>query len=222
MRAALLGATTLGLALVAGACAAPPPDPAALLGRAADDLAAAQTLRFALTREGPAATLDPITGARFAQATGEHRAPDQVHARLKLLLGGALFSVDALWLPEGTFVTDPITGRYRKLDAATAFDARAIFGRDGAAGTLRRLRDVTLVGTEPLDGIDAHHIRGAADGAELRALSGGVLAEGKHTVDVWIDTARSRLLRVQDHDPGGGSWTLDLSAFGEPVEIGRP
>ena len=76
--------SAIALLLIAfqAACAAPPPDPAAILGRAADDLAAAQTFRFALTREGPPALLDPVTGATFSQATGEYRSPDRVHARL--------------------------------------------------------------------------------------------------------------------------------------------
>ena len=216
------GAIALAVIALLAACASPPPDPAAILGRAADDLVAAKSLRFSLTREGPPSPLDPVTGATFSQATGEYSAPDRVHAKLKVLIGGLLLAIDALWLAEGVFVTDPITGRYRKLPAGAAFDAPALFQRDGAAATLRGLRNASLVGTETGDGTDALHIRGTADGAQLRALSGGVLVEGTHTVDVWVEKERSRLLRVNDQEPGGGLWKLELSGFGEPVEIGRP
>lgn len=211
----------LALALVA-ACAAPPPDPATILARAADDLAAAPTLRFDLTREGAPVPLDPLTGATFTQATGEYRAPDRVHARVKAIAGSFILSLDALWLPDGVFVTDPLSGTYRRLAGAAAFDAAALFRKDGAPQVLRGLQRPTLVGTESVNGADAYHVRGGADGILLRPLSGGVLVEGGHTVDVWIDKARSRVLMVRDLEPGGGAWKLELSAFGEPVEIARP
>ena len=216
--------SVIALLLIAfqATCASPPPDPAAIIGRAADDLVAAQTFRFVLTREGPPTLLDPVTGATFSQATGEYRSPDRVHARLKVVVGSFLVAVDALWLPEGVFVTDPVTGRYAAAPAGTTFDAAALFRRDGAAAILRGLRDVSLVGAETVDGTDAHHIRGSADGVNLRALSGGVLVEGTHTVDVWVDKGRSRVLRVNDREPGGGVWKLELSDFDKPVEIGRP
>lgn len=219
---AIRGAIALLLIAFQAACASPPPDPAAILGRAADDLGAAETFRFALTREGPPALLDPVTGATFSQATGEYRSPDRVHARLKVVIGSFLVAVDALWLPEGVFVTDPVTGRYASPPAGAAFDAAALFRSDGAAAILRGLRDVSLVGAETVDGTDAYHIRGTADGVQLRALSAGGLVQGTHTVDVWVDKGRSRVLRVNDREPAGGVWTLELSDFGGPVEIGRP
>lgn len=219
---AVRGAIALLLVAFQATCSAPPPDPVAILGRAADDLIAAETFRFALTREGPPTVLDPVTGATFSQATGEYRSPDRVHARLNVALGSFLVAVDALWLPEGVFVTDPFTGRYVAAPAGATFDAAALFRSTGAAAILRGLRDVSLVGAESVDGTDAYHIRGSAEGARLRALSGGVIVEGTHTVDVWVDKGRSRVLRVYDREPGGGVWKLDLSDVGKPVEIVRP
>jgi hypothetical protein len=214
----------VAVALIAlTACAAPPPDPAAILGRAADDLAAATTLRFTLSHEGKPVTLDPTTGAAFTAATGEYRAPDRVHAKMKVVLGPTLLSLDALWVPDGVFVTDPFFGQYRKLPVRLAFDAAALLGRDGVPAILRKLKSLTLVGTETVDGTEALHIRGSADGAELRALTGGALLEGTHTVDVWVDKARSRIIRVVDQGPAdGGTWTLELSGYGDPVEITGP
>ena len=85
------------------------------------------------------------------------------------------------------------------------------------------LRSVTLVGTEKIGAADAHHVRAEADGAKLRALTGGVVVPGVHTVDLWIDAATSQLVRLVDTEPGVvAGWRLELSGSDKPVEIKAP
>ncbi len=210
--------------LVLAACAPPPPTARELLDAAAAKTAAASSLRFALVRSGDPVTLDPATGTTFSEASGEFKAPDRVHAKVKVLSPIAVLTLDFLWLPEGTYATNPFTGTYSKLQAATAFDPAALLGPMGIAATLKaETQKLTLVGKEKLGTADAHHLRGEVDGSKLKGLTGGAVVAGAHAVDVWIDVATSYIVRINAAEPGGAAgWRLELSDFDRPVEIKGP
>lgn len=213
----------LVLLVAAGGCAAPPPDPTRLLGQAADNALRVSTLRFTLTREGAPVLLDPATGTRFSEASGEYRAPDRVRAKAKVSLGGFIATIEIVWVPEGVYASDPLSGAFVRLRSVPALDPAALFGPAGVASVLRDgVRNPTLVGTEKIDDTDAYHLRGEVDGARLRVLTGGVAVEGTHKVDIWIDRARLRVVRLHDLEPPGSGWQLDLSDYGAPVEIQAP
>lgn len=207
------------------ASASPTPAPAELLVKAAKDLQALRSAKLTLARQGEPVIIDAATGVTFSEATGEYQAPDKVHAKIKVLWGSAVLSVDFLWLPEGVYMTNPLTGTYGKVSTPPDFNVAALFGASGLPSVLQHgLRAVKVAGKENLEGLDAYHLRGEADGSTLKVLTGGVLVEGIHTVDVWIETATSHILRLQDSEPGaaGNVWTLDLFAFDKPVEIKSP
>ncbi len=200
-----------------------PDDPQTLLTKAGEDMTRLQSVRFALLREGDPVLLDPVLGARFTRASGEFRAPDQVHAIVNATLGSAVLTIEILWLPEGVFATDPLTGAYAKTPGSIAFDAPAVFAPTGLPGVLKDgLRAVTYVASESLEGRNTYHLRGEADGARLRPLTGGLLVEGTHAVDLWIDRDSSHVLRLRDRDSTGSGWRLDLSTHNAPVDIPRP
>ncbi len=222
-----LRAALIATLLFASCTPPPPPPPTAteILDAAAKKTAGASSLRFALLRTGDPVTLDATTGTKFSEASGEFRAPDRVHAKVKVLTPGAVLTLDFLWLPEGTYATNPFTGAYAKLPAATAFDPTAMLGPTGMPNTLRaEMQKLTLVGKEKVGAADAHHIRGEVDGSKLKALTGGVVVVGAHTVDVWIDAASSYIIRITAAEPGGAAagWRLELSDFDKPVEIKGP
>ena len=139
-----------------------------------------------------------------------------------------MLSVEVIWLPEAVYASNPLTGGFAQADPPPPFNAAAIFGADGLPGVLQTgMTNVTLVGKETPDdlGVETYHLRGEADGAKLKALTGGVIVEGTHTVDVWMEVATSHILRLHDAEPGGegmNGWMLDLSDFDEPVEIKAP
>ena len=220
----MLGAAAM-VVLVAASCAPAtrPPDPAALLARAAENALAVTSLRFTLAREGEPVLLDPATGARFSDASGEYRSPDRVRAKVKASLGSFISTIELIWIPEGVYASDPLTGAFTRLRRAPALDPAALFGAAGLAGVLRDgMRNATLVGTEKIEDTDTYHVRGEVDGSRLRVLGGGTAVEGTHTVDVWIDRARLRVVRLHDREPSGSGWQLDLFDYGAPVEIEAP
>ena len=210
------------LCVVAAACAAPPPSPTALVEQAAAKTAALKSVAFDLARVGEPVLLDPGRGVLFSAAAGEYQAPDRVRARVKIAAAGAVLTVEMLWLPEGFYSSNPFTGTFEKL-AAPGFDPAALLRNEIPALLRSDLRSVTLVGTEKIGAADAYHVRAQADGAKLRALTGGVIVPGVHTVDLWIDVATSQIVRLVDTEPGGtAGWRLELSGADKPVEIKAP
>lgn len=223
-----LGGPLLVLVMACAALVAcgPAREPTAeeLLGAAADKVGKLSSVRFTLTRVGEPAMLDPATSSRFTEATGEFQAPNRARATTKVIsLLGAL-SVEVLWLPEGTFARNPFTGQFDKMPTRATFDPAAMLSPEGLPGILRAsAKNAKIVGKEQLAGVDAHHIRADADGAQLSALTGGVVVAGTHSVDVWIAAATSHVLRITASEPGGsGSWRLELSDHDKPVEIKAP
>ncbi len=217
----LLAVVLLGVA--AAACAAPPPSPTVLIERAAAKTAALNFVAFDLLRVGEPVLLDPGRGVLFSAAAGEYQAPDRVRARVKVAAAGVVLTVQMLWLPEGFYSSNPFTAAFEKQPAAPDFDPGALVRSEIPALLRTELRNLTLVGSEKVGAADAHHVRAEADGAKLRALTGGVVVPGTHTVDLWIDAATSQLVRLTDTEPGGAAgWRLELSGHDKPVEIKAP
>ena len=211
--------------LVAGlaTCAPSQIDPEKLLTKAVDEMTHLQSVRFVLLRDGDPVLLDTALGARFTRASGEYRAPAEVHAVVNASVGSAVLTIEVLWLPAGVFATNPLTGVYARVSGPITLDAPALFAPEGLPETLKSgLRALSFVGSEDLDGRDAYHLRAETDGARLKPLTGGVLVEGTHTLDLWIDRASSHLLRLRDRDPSGSGWTLDLTAHNTRVDIPLP
>lgn len=210
------------LCVAAAACAAPPPSPTALVEQAAAKTAALKSVAFDLVRVGEPVLLDPGRGILFSGAAGEYQAPDRVRARVKIVAAGTVLTVEMLWLPEGFSSSNPFTGAFEKL-AAPGFDPAGLLRNEIPALLRSDLRSVTLVGTEKIGAADAYHVRAEADGAKLRALTGGVVVPGVHTVDLWIDVATSQIVRLVDAEPSSvAGWRLELSGADKPVEIKAP
>lgn len=213
------------LTTVAAACtsATPAPTPSALIEQAAAKTAALKSVAFEITRIGDPVLLDPARGILFSAGTGEYSAPDKVHAKVKIIAAGTVLALDMLWLPTGFYASNPLSGAFEKQAAAPDFDPGALLRSEMSSLLRSDLRAVKLIGTEKVGSADAYHLRGEADGAKLRALTGGVIVPGVHTVDLWMDQATSQIVRLVDTEPASPSgWRLELSGHDKPVEIKAP
>ena len=216
---------TLLLTTLATACssAAPAPTPSALIEQAAAKTAALKSVVFDIVRVGDPVVLDPSRGILFSAGTGEYQAPDKVHAKVKIVAAGTVLAIDMLWLPTGFYASNPLSGAFEKQSAAPDFDPGTLLRTEVPSLLRSDLRGVKLVGIEKVGNADAYHLRGEADGAKLRALTGGVIVPGVHTVDLWMDQATSQIARLVDTEPGSPSgWRLELSGHDKPVEIKAP
>lgn len=219
----LLAVLCAALLLAACKSAPPTPTPQKLLEQGAQAMQDLKYAKFSLVREGEPVLLDATLGAKYTEGTGEYQAPNRVHAKVKVRVGTAALSIDMIWLPEGVWATNPLTGAYTKMETAPALSASAMLGKEGIPGILSAsLRNVKLVGSEKIEEADTYHLRGEADGPKLTILT-GILVEGTHTVDVWLDKGTSNVVRLHDSEPGGAAgWLFDLWDFNKPVEVKGP
>jgi LppX/LprAFG-like lipoprotein len=204
----------------------PTPTPKEWLNQAADATLGAKSLVFTLQREGEPILFDATTGVKFSEASGEYQAPDRVHAKIKAQFGGSLLELEMFWLPEGVITSNPLTGGYSRLGASPPFNAVAALGKDGLPGVLKTLDSVTDVGPEKIEDVETLHLRGEIDRSRLVDPTGTLAAlmpsPGLYTVDVWMDTTTSYIVRLSLTEPGGSKWLMDLSEFNQPVEIKAP
>lgn len=202
----------------------PTPTPEEWLDRAADATLAVTSAQFALTREGAPVALDPATGTTFTEASGKYQAPDRASASVKVSVLGSVLALDMLWLPEGNFVSNPLTGEFQPAPANATFNGADIFSADGMASVLKDgMVNVTMVGTETVEDVETFHLKGEADGEKLSVLTAGALKAGTlYPVDVWIEAANYYVVRIHVAEPDGNGWLIDLFAINEPVEIKAP
>jgi len=213
-------------AILLVACAGPKPTPTAgdMLKRAGDAMLAMKSAQFKLTREGAPVVLDEKNATTFSEATGQYQAPDRVSATLKVSLAGTLLHVDLLWLPEGNFISNPLTGVFEKAPADLPFNGVALFKASGISAVLKdKIQNPKLVGEEKLDDVDTYHLSGEVNGQELAFLSANAFtASGPYPVEVWIEKSTFNLVRVHIAEPNGDGWLIEMFDIGKPVEIKAP
>ena len=201
----------------------PTPTPADYLNMASTAMADVQTAQFSLAREGAPLVLDPTLGAQFLSATGQFQAPDQVHASVKADISGNILDVDLLWLPEGNFMTNPLTGAYMPLAAELPLNPTEMFDPDVGFShiLLTSVDDPAVVGTETIEGVETHHLTGTAEAEEVAVLAPMGLT-GTFGVDLWVDTETSRVVRIRLTEEAGDATVLDFFDYDEPVDIPSP
>lgn len=201
----------------------PTPTAAEYLSLASDAMLDIESVQFSLTRNGSPVIIDANLGATLVSAAGEYQAPDRVHAEVKADLAGNVIAIDLLWLPEGNFMSNPLTGAYMDQPAELAVNPAALFDR--SAGISQVLAESVMnpasAGVETIEGVEARRITGLVEAQEIEFLN-PVGLTGELEIDLWLDTESSRVIRIQITEPAGDLTTLDLFGFDEPVEIPTP
>lgn len=196
-----------------------------VLNSASEKMASVSSLQFSLERQGDPAVIDlGLLQPGLVSAAGVYQSPDQVHATLRLDMGGSVSEGEVLWATDGTFAKlPPLMPNFTSFDLGDAFNAPGIFSAEtGLPGILTQLENPTMVGEEDVDGVATYHVSGQANGENLTGLTGAPLAEGAATVDVWVAKDTNYVVRAQVTESDGNGWLLDFFGFDEPVEIPTP
>jgi lipoprotein LprG len=87
--------------------------------------------------------------------------------------------------------------------------------------------DITLVGSEDLDGRPHYRLRGTIAGERLQPISLGLLGAGPVAVELWADSATMRATRLlltdTATDPATPStWTMTFSDYDKAVDVRAP
>ncbi len=202
----------------------PTPNPAEMLSKSGDAVLAMTSAKFKLTREGAPAALDAQSNMTFSEVTGEYQAPDRVSAQVKVTVFGSVLEIQLLWLPEGDYMSNPLTGQMGPLPANTAFNGAALFQAGGIPAVLKGgIQNPTLVGTETVEDAVAYHFSGTADGAVLSPLTAGALTAGTlYPVDIWVEKDTFNLVRFHIAEPDGNGWLIEVYDINVAVDIQAP
>jgi hypothetical protein len=200
-------------------------DAQAELNRAAGAILAIKSTRFSLRREGAPAFLDEKNGITFTAADCVYAAPDRVSCDVKVALkNGTIVQLTRVWVPEGTFQSNPLTRQFAKLPPDASFNGPVLFARTGIPEILRTsVQSPQMVGREKLQNTDALHLKGEVTGAKLNPLMGTALEQDRsYPVDLWVDERSANTMQLHVSETGGNGWLIELSGTNEPVSIPTP
>src|SRR5262245_35252517 len=136
--------------------------PQSYFNRAADAILALKSARFAIKREGTPAVLDERNQITFTAADCIYAAPDRVSCDIKVALkNGNILQLTRVWVPEGTFQSNPLTKQYAKVPPDSNFNGAVLFARTGIPNILRTgVQQGQTAGREKIDNRNALHLRG--------------------------------------------------------------
>jgi hypothetical protein len=195
------------------------------LSRAADAVLKLKSAQFTLTREGTPAFLDPKNGITFTAALCSYAAPERVSCNVKVSSkSGTILQLTRVWVPEGTFQSNPLTREFGKVPEDASFNGVVLFARTGIPDVLRNsVQKVQLAGPEKIRDRSTLHLKGEVPGDKLNPLMGATLKpELAYPVDLWMDEQTAIPLRIHVTEPGGNGWLIDLFAIDEPVNTPTP
>jgi len=197
------------------------------LNRAADAILSLRSAQFTLTREGAPAFLDEKTGVTFTVAQCSYAAPDRVSCNVKISSkSGTILQLTRVWVPEGTFQSNPLTRQFGKAPPDASFNGAVLFARTGIPAILQTsVQKPQLVGTETIRGKSTLHLGGEVGGDKLTLLIGSASTlkpELMYPVDLWMENQSANPVRLHVTEPAGNGWLIELFAVNEPVDIPTP
>jgi hypothetical protein len=194
------------------------------LNRAADAVLALKGTRFSVKREGTPAMLDEKNGITFTLAECGYEAPDRVSCDVKVTLkNGAVLQLTRVWVPEGTFQSNPLTKQFGKAPADSTFNGVLLFAKTGIPDIMRTgVQKAQVVGKERVQNRDTLHLKGEVSGAKLQPFISTVKPDLAYPVDLWIDEATATPLQLHVTEPDKSGWQIELSGINEPVAVPTP
>jgi hypothetical protein len=199
--------------------------PQEYLNRAADAVLKLKSAQFTLTREGTPAFLDEKNGITFTVAQCSYAAPDRVSCNVKISSkGGTILQLTRVWVPEGTFQSNPLTRQFAKAPADSSFNGAVLFARTGIPQILQTsVQKTQVVGSEPVRDRSAIHLKGEVLGEKLNPLMGTALKpDVMYPVDLWMEEPSADLVRIHVTESAGNGWLIELFGRNEAIEIPTP
>jgi hypothetical protein len=196
----------------------------ALLNRSADTVLALKSARFSVTREGTPAVLDAKNNITFTLAECAYAAPDRVSCDVKVTLkNGTILQLTRVWVPEGTFQSNPLTKQFGKAPADSTFNGVLLFAKTGIPDIMQTgVQNPQVVGKERIQNRDTLHLKGEVSGAKLVPFISTVKPDGLYPVDLWIDDTNAVPLQIHVAEPDNTGWQIELSRINDPVDIPTP
>ena len=194
------------------------------LNRASDAVLALKSTRFSVRREGTPAMLDEKNGITFTLAECVYAAPDRVSCDVKVTLkNNTVLQLTRVWVPEGTFQSNPLTKQFGKAPADSTFNGVMLFAKTGIPDIMRTgVQKAQVVGKERVQNRDTLHLNGEVSGAKLQPFISTVKPDLVYPVNLWIDETAATPLQLHVTEPDSSGWQIELFGINEPVEVPTP
>jgi hypothetical protein len=197
----------------------------AYLNKTADAVLTLKSTRFSLKREGTPAVLDAKTGITFTAADCAYAAPDRVSCDVKVALkNGTILQMTRVWVPEGTFQSNPLTKQFGKVPADSSFNGVVLFAKTGIPDILRTsVQKAQVLEPEAIQNRPTVHLRGEISGEKLNPLVASTLKpEVMYPVDLWTEEKSANAVKIHVTEPEGNGWLIELFGTNEPIDIPTP
>ena len=200
-------------------------DPAQVLEMSSTAVRDVETLHFVLEHENGTTAL-PFSIGELVSAEGDVIVPDRLSGELRAKAASVSVRVDVIGIGDDTWITNPFSRRWEKLDGITVADIANPTALIDAL--VQNLKDVQVTGREDLEGEPSDRLEGKLDSGVLAGSLPG--AEPGHELDVtlWVATSdhlprRARIRgRLSGKEPEDIVRELSLSKYNEPVQIDAP
>jgi len=195
------------------------------LNRSADAILALKSAHFSFKREGTPAVLDEKNGITFTGAECAFSAPSRVTCDLKVALkNGNILQMTRVWVPEGTFQSNPLTRQFVKVPSDASFNLPVLFNKAGIPEIMRTsVQKAQVVGTETVQNRRVVHVKGEVTGEKLNTVIGNSLQPAlMYPVNIWIDERSAEPLKIHVGEPDGKGWLIEMFRANEPVDIPTP
>ena len=196
----------------------------AQLNRSADAILALKSTRFSVRREGTPAMLDEKNQITFTLAECGYAAPDRVSCDVKVALkNGTILQLTRVWVPEGTFQSNPLTKQFGRATADSTFNGVLLFAKTGIPDIMRTgVQNAQVVGKERVQNRDTLRLKGDVNGAKLAPFISTVKPDGTYPVDIWIDESTAVPVQIHVTEPDNNGWQIELSGINDPITVPTP
>lgn len=201
-------------------------DPVQTLQESAETMKSLQSFHFTYEVNKPEDS-PKSQGLEIARIVGDVVADGNMRATIDVLQNDVPFQVAFVAVGPTHYVQDPTSQKWQSMPAAFS-PVGSLNLNKGTIQVLERIGDATYVDKEDIGGVQAYHLSGVVQAAEVAAIAGSTTAVEPFEGEVWIG--------VQDHfvrrivvsgaatasEVEGTVRTIELSAFDEPLEIVPP
>jgi lipoprotein LprG len=207
----------------------PTPTPAQLSAQIGQAMQGAQSFHFGISLSGKPVYTDPSQIFEIVSVEGDLKRPDSVLGTVKITGGGSIAEVRMVSLGGKQYITNPITRQWQCAPPGSIFDPAVLF--DPSAGVeyllQQKFEDVTLVGTENVNGRPNLHLRGTIEGPPLMKISANSLGLGAVTADLWADAETMRITQLELVDPATDAnkpttWKITFGDYDKAVDVRQP
>ncbi len=218
----------------AAATQAPLPGAQDVLNKAASEIRNAKSVKIKLQLSGAPSYVDPPTNAiSFVSADGAYASPDRVTAKVVAKILGVAGEVEVIAIGDDQWYSNKIltAGKFINKTFSPGFNAAKLVSSDaGIESALKAIRDLKMIGRETLDGVNVYHVTGAANGADIEALTVGLIRGASVVLDIYVNADNGRVARVvmvqpdtvTAKEPKPTRWDLELFDYNTDIIINPP